>query len=229
LANEEKKMAATITITIPVWLDLIFVWPVLLYRRWEYGYSYRRIYLGEGEYTIVDPDIYYKFRHLKLFLVGDKQNYYAACSIKDQQGRTSTKRLHRLIINAPDGLLVDHKFGNSLDNRRANLRLATRRQNRCNSRKKVGCTSKFRGVSKRGKKWGARLNYNGKRVFYKSFDSEIEAAKAYDEAAKKYHGEFARLNFPEDTSSPEHSRRARLNFPDDRLDKAVDCGNLGRV
>ncbi|MGA2094021.1 MAG: HNH endonuclease [Sedimentisphaerales bacterium] len=203
-----------IQIRIPLWLDLIFAWPVLVYRKWKFGYPFRKIPLGEGEYTIVDPDIYYKFRHLKLFLFGDKTNYYAACSIKDQLGRTSIKRLHRLITNAPDGLLVDHRNGDSLDNRIANLRFATRQQNSCNSRKQDNCTSKFRGVSwnKCRNKWRAALQDNKKCVFRKSFDSEIEAAKAYDEAAKLYHREFAHLNFPQG-----------------RLDKAGDCGNLGSL
>jgi hypothetical protein len=199
-----------VEIKIPIWLDMIFAWPILLYRQWKYGYTFRRIYLGEGEYTIVDPDIYYKFGHLKLFLFGDKTNYYAACSIKDEQGQTVTKRLHRLITNAPDGLLVDHRNGNSLDNRRENLRFATRQQNACNSRKQDNCSSKYRGVSKCRNKWRAALNYNKKCVLRKSFVSEIEAAKAYDEATKKYHGEFA-----------------RLNFPDGRLDKSADFDTLG--
>ena len=49
------------------WIERISVWPMMVYRKWKYGYTFRQIYLGEGEYTIVDPDIYYKYRHIKWF------------------------------------------------------------------------------------------------------------------------------------------------------------------
>ncbi|MGA2092115.1 MAG: HNH endonuclease [Sedimentisphaerales bacterium] len=184
------------------WLDRIFVWPVMMYRKWKYGYTFRRIYLGEGEYTIVDPDIYYKYRHIKWFLTGNKTNYYAACSVKNGLGETTTKRLHRIIMNAPDGLLVDHKNRKGLDNRIANLRLATHSENCCNREKMRHSTSQYKGVyceKRRGREqWRANIRFNGKRIFLGYFNNEIDAAKAYDAAAKKYHRIFARLNFPED-------------------------------
>ncbi|MGB8225740.1 MAG: AP2 domain-containing protein, partial [Sedimentisphaerales bacterium] len=84
-----------------------------------------------------------------------------------------------------------------LDNRKSNLRLATRSQNNCNRKQKKG-TSKYRGVcyNKRTKKWRAAISFNGMYKHLGFFDSEEEAGRAYDEAAKIYHGEFASLNFP---------------------------------
>ncbi len=191
---------ASITITIRNCLDLIFVSPTLLiYRLLRYGYTYRRIYLGENEWTILDQQDYCRLKHFKWVINGNGTKFYAARFIKIGPGKAKIMRLHREIMNPPEGLLVDHKNGDSLDNRRANLRLATHSQNTCNSRKTSSETSsRFRGVTfkKHIRKWAARIKYLGKEIYLGVFDSEIDAARAYDRAAIKYHGEFARLNFP---------------------------------
>ncbi|MGA2172051.1 MAG: AP2 domain-containing protein [Sedimentisphaerales bacterium] len=178
--------------------DLIFVWPVLLYRLWKYGYTYRRIYLGEGEWTIVETGDYYQLGDLNWYLNGTGWNLYAVRNKKVGPKRTKMVYLHREIMNHPDKLLVDHRNRNSLDNRRSNLRLATHAQNIHNREKRKNTVSRFIGVTlnKRGGKWYARIRSKGKTIYLGSFNNEIEAAKAYDEAAKKYHGEFAILNFP---------------------------------
>ena len=193
-------MCTKVTVTVPNWLDRICACPVTLYRKHKYGYSYRRIYLDEGQWTILDVEDYYTFGNLKWSLGGHKRKFYAVRGAKDKNGRFEMLRLHREIMNAPKGLLVDHKNGNALDNRKANLRLATHWQNSCN-RKKVNTNtwSRFIGVSfhKRRGLWTAEIRYRGKHIWLGYFKTEIEAARAYDAAAKKYHGEFARLNFPE--------------------------------
>ena len=193
-------MKVNVPIGIPVWLDRIFAWPMMVYRRRKFGFTYRRIYLGEGEWTIVDQKDYYLLRAFKWIAYGSGYNLYAVRNKKISPNGTKTVRLHREIMNAPAGLLVDHKNGNSLDNRRDNLRLATHFQNSCNARKsKSNFTSQYKGVQFRKKKnrWIAVIYYHQKAIWLGTFKSEIEAAKAYDAAAKKYHGEFARLNFPE--------------------------------
>jgi hypothetical protein len=193
---------ASIQIKVPDWLERICVLPVTEYRRWKYGYSYRRIYLGEGEWTIVEPKDYYWLSNFNWTFEGGKKEkcYYAVRNTKTETGQTKTIRMHRDIMNAPSGLLVDHRNRNPLDNRRANLRLATHSQNMQN-REKIGkkTTSRFKGVSFDKKKnlWRADICYRGKIIFLGYFENEIDAARAYDAAAKKYHGEFARLNFPE--------------------------------
>jgi hypothetical protein len=92
---------------------------------------------------------------------------------------------------------VDHKNRNPLDNRRQNLRIATRSENCANSRGRG--RSQFRGVAwhKRANKWVASLRLNKKQIHLGYFSSETAAARAYDVRAKVVHGEFANLNFPE--------------------------------
>jgi hypothetical protein len=192
-------MRINLTIGIPVWLDKICAWPVLWYRRRKYGYDFRRIYLGQGVWTILDVDDFYRFGNLKWTLNGTKKKFYAVSGIKDENGNFKMVRLHRLIMNDPKGFLVDHMNGNSLDNRSANLRKATRTQNLFNTRKRENTSSRFVGVSfdKRYRVWHAYITHSRRKRFLGYFKNEVDAARAYDKSAKKYRRELARLNFPE--------------------------------
>jgi pyocin large subunit-like protein len=122
--------------------------------------------------------------------------------------------MHRLISKAASGTLVDHTDGDGLNNQKINLRLATKAQNNANRNASgkstflgvyVSTTCKYRR-NKQGElkthisiKWRALLSHNNKQIHLGNFpftpDGEIAAAKVYDEAAKRYHGEFANLNF----------------------------------
>jgi hypothetical protein len=192
-------MYSTLTIKVPAWLDFIFVAPLLLYRLIKYGFTYRRIYLGDNQWTILDLADYYRLSKYKWYIKGSFGKFYAARNYKFDSRQTKTVSMHREIMNAPKGLLVDHRNRNGLYNRRENLRLATYSQNNCNKIKRKNTSSRFIGVclNKQLNRWSAHIKPKGKpKLFLGYFDDEIEAAKAYDEAAKKYHGEFARLNFP---------------------------------
>jgi hypothetical protein len=208
-------MKLRLTIHIPNWIDRLIVWPVLLYRQCKFGYPFRKIRLTdvsgvvpmssirtktEGKFTIVDPDDYYWLNVFDWLACGRDDHLYAARVVRSNTGRLKTILMHRQILNAPPHLLVDHRNTTSLDNRRANLRLATCAQNSCNARRdKSNTYSQYRGVSfsKRKQKFFAEIRINGKKTWLGYFNSDEDAARAYDNAARKYHKEFARLNFPD--------------------------------
>jgi hypothetical protein len=107
-------------------------------------------------------------------------------------GGNVKKRLHQFLTGAAPGVFHDHRDGDGLNNRRANIRVATARQNSQNVRPKVP----MKGVGKHGSGWRARITVDGRRIGLGLFATEAEAGVAYDEAAKMHFGEFARLNFP---------------------------------
>lgn len=107
--------------------------------------------------------------------------------------------MHRLIATPPDGMQIDHINGNKLDNRRANLRFCTIRQNAHNVRtKRQLAGDKLKGTcwDKSRGKWLASICHAGANLYLGRYDSEREAALAYDAKARELFGEFAALNFP---------------------------------
>ncbi len=121
-------------------------------------------------------------------------------------------RMHRFILGDPPvGFIVDHINGDKLDNRRANLRLATHAQNMQNMAPRQGSTSRFKGVywKSEHRYWVAGITVNKIRHHLGSFVSEFDAARAYNAAAVKYFGEYARLNIiPDDATEPVLYRQA---------------------
>jgi hypothetical protein len=104
--------------------------------------------------------------------------------------------LHRLLMAAPDGFDVDHQFHNGLDNRRSHLRVCTSAQNNQNTRRHTNGTSKYKGVHlcRKTGRWRVQCGTRDQRVFLGSFTNEIEAARVYNEWAKKQYGSMAYLN-----------------------------------
>jgi hypothetical protein len=174
------------------------VLPLLLYRRIRCGYAFRRISLTMGLYAIVDPD---KFRDLikyKWCALKGQRTFYATRRYTERRRVQKVISMHRKIMQAAEGEFIDHINHKGLDNRVANLRPATRCQNAWNRQKpNNNSRSRYKGITynRREKKWLAKIQVEGDSKFLGAFNDEIEAAKVYDEAAKKYFGEFAALNF----------------------------------
>jgi len=105
--------------------------------------------------------------------------------------------LHRVILNCDDDKLTDHINGDTLDNRKLNLRMATHLQNSRNQQLRVDNSSGYRGVcfDKKAGKWMAYIRHNRQRTYLGYFGNSKDAARAYDMAAIRYHGDFASLNF----------------------------------
>jgi len=106
--------------------------------------------------------------------------------------------MHRVILPPPSGFQIDHRNNNGLDNRRANLRIATPAQNARNARKYSSETSsRYKGVywDSSQYKWLTQISIDGKQKLLGCFESELDAALTYDRTAKKHFGEFAWLNF----------------------------------
>ncbi|MDR3560488.1 MAG: AP2 domain-containing protein [Negativicutes bacterium] len=144
-----------------------------------------------GHEILIDDADYDKVKDYNWYVVKYYNTYYAYA----HTGNTTIK-IHRLIMDAKPEERYDHWDGNGLNNQRKNLRLCTNQQNAMNSRKAEGKSSRFKGVywHKVSKMWMARIGVDYKMIYLGRYNSEIEAATAYNDKAKELFGEFAKVN-----------------------------------
>lgn len=151
----------------------------------------RLIPLSQGLFAIVDASDYEWLNQWKWYAFKGYKTFYAA----RKEFRRKTVLMHSMLL--PDAPVTDHIDGNGLNNARSNLRSATKSQNAANNTQRPGKTG-YRGVyAHHTGKYVARIRHGGVGINIGLFSDKVEAAHAWDAAALKYHGEFARLNFPE--------------------------------
>lgn len=159
----------------------------------------KEIELTQDKVALVDDEDFEWLSQWKWHAYWDGHNWYAkrAERMISNGRRQRTVNMHRTIMNVSQSDKVDHVDGNGLNNQRHNLRVATHQQNVCNRSLYCNNSSGYKGVGwhKQHQKWHAKIQNNGKRIHLGYFDTALEAARAYDEAAKDIHGEFARINF----------------------------------
>jgi hypothetical protein len=160
------------------------------------AYMSKLIQLPKNQFVIVDDDDFEKLNKYKWWIKGHDNNsrLYVIRTIKINRKRKHIK-MHREIMGFPEKKSIDHIDHNGLNNQKSNLRICTF-ENNYNARKLTIGSSKYKGVNKREKyiAFRARIRFNKKLIHLGYFKKEIEAAKAYNEAAKKYFGEYACLN-----------------------------------
>ena len=166
----------------------------------------KEIHMTQGYKALVDDEDYdflmqWKWRAVKR--PHNSGHIYARRVVRKKiNGKITEKTIwmHRFILNVPSGMLVDHANGNGLDNRRSNIRICNFAQNSRNRKRHSNKPGVYKGVyvaeRATGIRYRSQIFFNGKSIEVGAFATEIEAARAYDAAARKYFGEFAWLNFP---------------------------------
>jgi len=154
----------------------------------------RRIGLTQGYFAIVDDGDYAWLMRWKWHVVIGPHHVYAMRHSRPVKGKRHHILMHRVICKTPVGMDTDHINGNSLDNRRQNIRIATRSQNMHNRKPNKRGVSKFKGVHwhKQHRKWCAVIQINKKRHHIGLFRDERVAALAYEATAKKAFKQFFR-------------------------------------
>lgn len=145
--------------------------------------------LTQEKRAIIDEDDFELLSRYKWYAAKRGYGFYA-----QRHSERKLLQMHRVITNAPKGMDVDHINGNTLDNRKKNLRVVSRSQNEWNRTKQRNNTTGYKGVTFKEGKYLARIRVFKKLHHLGYFKEKVDAANAYNLAAIKFHGEFALLN-----------------------------------
>lgn len=150
----------------------------------------KKIQLSQNKKSIIDDEDYERLNQWKWSF------HNGGYGVRTTWPDNKAVLLHRIVMNCPDNMEVDHINGNKLDNRKENLRVCTARENRLNRKKSKNKTSKYKGVhwNKDNSKWRAKITVNDKSISLGCFITELEAAEAYNKSALTYFGKYAKLN-----------------------------------
>lgn len=155
----------------------------------------KEITLTRGKVAIVDADLFESLGRFNWRAEKRGPRWYAART-EQRDGYRTTVYMHAQIMGTPKGMETDHENGNGLDNRRSNLRIATRVQNSQNQGMRPGNCTGMKGVTfdKSRGKWLAQIRVGGRNRSLGRFDDRDAAAAAYDAASREHHGSFGRTN-----------------------------------
>jgi hypothetical protein len=155
----------------------------------------KKIELSRGKFALVDDE---DFDELSKHQWYYHHQGYALRNFRKDNGKQGKIYMHRAVLNPEEGVDTDHINRDKLDNRRGNLRVATRSQNCINQKKRSdGNLSKYKGVTYKAagkRRWCAQLRKKGEKALIKWFFTEEGAGLAYNVMAKRYFGEYANLN-----------------------------------
>ena len=172
--------------------------------QWDESLGCYRIPISSSKYkglfALVDAEDKDLVSGYRWYVRKNDRIFYAYGQTYTENGKRSVFPMHRLILGNPDrGWDVDHINHDGLDNRRENLRLVSHQQNAMNQRGWRKSSSQYKGVtrSRDSGRWIAKMNTNGDHIYLGVFDTEVDAARAYDQKAREVFGEHGYLNFPE--------------------------------
>jgi hypothetical protein len=156
----------------------------------------KEIKLTQGKVALVDDEDYEYLNQFKWFTNNINGYFYAGRQITVSKNKQTIIYMHRIIMKPEKGTVIDHLDGNTLNNQKNNLRICTHAENMRNSKINKNNKSGYKGVVYQinSNNYKAQIKFNNKTINIGSYIDPIDAARAYNAAALKYHGEFANLN-----------------------------------
>jgi hypothetical protein len=156
----------------------------------------KEIQLTQGKVAIVDDEDYDYLNQWKWFANNMNGKFYVKKKITVSKNKQTDIYMHRFIMKPNKGMVIDHLDGNTLNNQKNNLRICTHAENMRNSKIPINNKSGYKGVSYQENRntYRAQIKFNNKTINIGDFIDPIDAARAYNEVALKYHGEFAHIN-----------------------------------